>query len=278
MKRFNLFFGLCIVAFTVLLVYSCAKESGSSERKDQQENLDQRFQNKVVTLVERMDLKSTVPNNTLGPTLECKNTDPNCFGPYLDTITVLYRGCPFTVIGEVSFCLDLITGNTYISIGSISGTMINWLDPNCSPLVSEWLTLWATHQWEILNDSIDICQYTIEKEWEEDFVNRFILNNPSHSYYCDQPEIDANVIVEHYKGTCYQRCINSSKEGGLIWRDIRCGYGCCKRTTHYCIDRKTEEIVSTTKIEVIKNCNYDPEPNPGCKYLSECRQNCSKIR
>lgn len=267
-----------VLLIAAVFIYSCAKENGSPERKDLQENLEQKFKNEVAVLVERMDLKNTVPNNTLGPTLECKDPNSYCYGPYLHTIRALYRGCPFTVTGEVYFCPDLSTGNTYISFGNITGTMIDWLDPNCSPLVSEWLTLWATNQWDILNDSIDIWQYTIEKEWEKDFVSQYILNNPSHSYYCDQPEIDANVIVEHYKGTCYQRCIKSSKEGGLIWRDLRCGYGCCKRTTQYCVDRATEELVSRTKIEVLKNCNYDPEPYPGCMYLSECRQNCSKIR
>ncbi len=238
------------------------------------------FKEDVNNLITKMDLIQSAIDEVQNSEIIC--SDPNignCVGPFLHTTTVIYRGCPFTVTGEVYFCPNLETGGTYISIGNITGITYDWFyNPDCTTILYEWVGLWLNQQTEALNDSIDTWQYAIERDWESHFVTQFILNSTSQSYFCDQPQIDANVLIENYRGTCYQRCINYSEKGGLIWQDLRCGYGCCKRSTKYCVNRTTGKLESNTTVQVIRNCNYDPEPYPGCQYLSECKQTCSKIR
>lgn len=281
MKNLKILFSSLVVILASLIIYSCNTECNSENSEELSTKMFlQKFKDDIVNTVANLGLQRAEAHEITNINIAC--SDPNinnCTGPFLHTTTVIYRGCPFSVTGEVYFCPDLMTGNTYISIGNITGITYDWFyNPDCTIILYEWVGLWLNQQTEVLNDSIDTWQYALERGWESHFVNQYIMNSTSQSYYCDQPLIDANILVENYRGTCYQRCINYSEKGGLIWQDLRCGFGCCKRSTKYCVNRTTGELETTTTISVIRNCNYDPEPYPGCQYLSECRQNCSKIR
>ncbi len=274
MKKFIVYF---VVAFVAIVFFaSCSKKE---TKVSKEENLIA-FEQKIEKIVKDMGLKRVEKLETRSDD-ECQ--DHNiifCEGPFEETYTVFYGGCPFEVTGEVSFCSDLITGNTYMLMGEVTGANDQaFLDGHCMDIMTDWLDLWHQGKKEELADSIDTWKYALEQAWERNFVEQYILKNPSGAYYCTNPNIDLNVIVDNYKGVCYQKCISYDSDRGLSWKDIRCGFGCCKRTTDYCVDPTTNQLVSNTTIEVITECSYDdPEPYPGCMYLSECRETCSKIR
>jgi len=280
MKNLKFLFSFLTIIAIVLIISSCESNLNPIGKKDSQFNMA-KFKEHADETIKLMGLQKVSGHDELRSSVVCQdpNVGFNCVGPFTRTYTIIYEGCPFTVEGEIYICANIVTGDTYFVIGEQTNLSWDWFtNPDCLAWLNTVLTLWFQGNTELLNDEIDTWQYALEQGWESQFVSNYIQNNPSNSYYCDLPEIDANIIVDNYRGVCYQRCFNNPVEGGQFWTDIRCGFGCCKRTTEYCIDRRTGEIATNTKVEIITACNRDPEPYPGCGFLTECRETCSKIR
>lgn len=259
------------VTLVLIIITSCSKEKT--------EVLPSNWVKKKEKIVSQMGLQLINENLETRSEIECQDENIDfCDGPYSVTYVVDYQGCPVTVTSEIYICPDINTGGTYFVTGENFSFNYPWFtDPECGAIFGQILSLWLLQDIEGLNDFLDALYYDLEVAWESQFVNQFMLNNPSQSYYCDLPQLDANIVVENYKGTCYRRCFNYTQKDGLSWQDLRCGFGCCTRKSTYCIDRVSGEIISTTSVEVIEECNFEPEPYPGCQYLSECTESCSKI-
>ena len=94
----------------------------------------QKFKDDIVNTVANLGLQRAEAHEITNINIAC--SDPNinnCTGPFLHTTTVIYRGCPLSVTGEVYFCPDLMTGNTYISIGNITEITYDWFyNPDCT--------------------------------------------------------------------------------------------------------------------------------------------------
>lgn len=209
---------------------------------------------------------------------ECWNSESDNCTVFQATYTIEYQSCDFVVANEISACFDDF-GNVFFVTGELVNINSDWFtDPNCYNVSLSFLALFINGDKEGLNDAIDTWHYALEMGWEANFVNDYILNSGSQSYYCDQPETNANVVVDNYVGTCYRRCFSNDAKNGFSWTDLRCGYGCCRRTSEYCVDRNTGELVIRTDVIQLESCSFEPEPLNGCKFLTECSDDCSKIR
>ncbi|KXK40204.1 MAG: hypothetical protein J5I52_12555 [Saprospiraceae bacterium] len=276
MKNLKILFGVLVVFLAMVVTYSCGKEN---QEKAKQELIKEQFIQLASVQVKSMGLKKVTDPIEVKLDDECKDPNiVNCLGPYQQTYVIDYQGCPITVVAKIYICPDLETGGTYFVTGENFTFNYPWLlDPECDSLFGQILSLWWQQDFDGLNNFLDALNYDLETAWEAAFVNQFITNSPSKSYFCDLPQLDANIIVDNYKGSCFRRCFNYSSKEGLTWQDIRCGYGCCKRTSIYCIDRATGQLESTTSVEIVKECQYNPGPYPGCVYLSQCTESCSKV-
>lgn len=286
MKSFKFFIAMMSI-ITSFLIYSCFEdrippESNVLNYKDiSKENLQDLLlnmeskmalvrRNKEVTQNRSNDKECFDPNNP-GQNIYC---DPTIFSK---TYTVEYKGCPYLITMSFSWCIDLITNEWFISTGEITNLVsasFN-ISPECWQVYQEIAGLYYSGQNEALGDLIDNIHYTLEVGWEDQFIRQYLGVNENQTFFCDSS--DPTIVIENYKGSCYQYCI--WQDDDYHWEKIRCGFGCCKRSTSYCVDRETNQVISTTEVEQLEPCKWDQEPYDGCKgILTECRQVCSEIK
>ncbi|HEB61519.1 MAG TPA: hypothetical protein ENI82_00050 [Bacteroidetes bacterium] len=123
---------------------------------------------------------------------------------------------------------------------------------------------------EALSAYVEQLENEITHSWELAFMDDIVSQIGPSAYYCGQPT-PTNIIGEYYKITCYRYCFDFNSDPGPFVTKIRCGSGCCKRSTSRCLDPITHKWIETVTYEQTEECNHDtPEP-PNCKgYLTDC--------
>ena len=203
--------------------------------------------------------------------IDSRNEDcePDCTyqGTYSgDVFLANYPNCP--VEFEVDWCLthEDIDGDGVkewvVNFGDIDwGTINQSLDPDCQQLWNDIVNLiqngTALAQQTFLNDVYAQAFSQLTEQWFEDNA---AAAGPLAN--CDQPgsQQHFNIVRTAYMANCYQVCLFSD---GTFLRNA-CGEACCTKTTGYCIDPVTGEIITevfeSTDIS-FANCT---NPSFGC--------------
>jgi len=211
-----------------------------------------------------------------------------CYGDFTKTFVVRTKGCPVKITATWTYCYENIDSpNTIFVVKEYNISFVEY-DPNNSECVEFFDTL-ISHIIEAVLNGEDLSKVIVdnlirdfvfraELKWDSAFIDWYWSYSPPPS--CQNPNPDANTIVEYYDGNCGQWCLSFIKDQSgeikkLVPVKLKCGKLCCVRRSTFCEDLHTNEMVRETTIEALETCTYqEPDPYPGCLFLGECLESC----
>jgi hypothetical protein len=221
----NIFF--LVVGFMFVITNGCVKnESAGATSKTQKDdvfiNTLQKYPNVVITPYVNQEIE--LRTNDCRP----NSGGDDCFEYTVSNFPVDMDGCEVLVSVNVMVCRDPITGDViFAGFWGFNYTMGS--GPDCISFVQEWSDLYMDLKYTDLYTSMNTFYKQLTRKFELEFISTLsvqIFNCPSYTN-----------LGQFYEADCQQLCatlVNSTGEPFYNLSRVKCGNGCCRRTTAYC--------------------------------------------
>lgn len=261
MKRFNLLFGLCIVAFTVFLVYSCEKEPGNNQQTTLQTEVRTPNPPPIVKCRPHTSIfapcdttyRDTIIRFELAPTL-------------YSTESKIFQLCPNAQIHVTYTMIEcVVTGNTKMHFIYDLEWDIDGLIASCPALQAEIAAQTANGN---LVSLLDLLDHEVSAQVE--YTEAFLASKNPQNYDCTKEKYYS---VKFVKNTCYEWLnLADPEKGGFVFVKRSCGTEvCCVRRNNYC--RIGYYVDGSPNIILSQPTNYQQVEG---ECARECTHDCGK--
>ncbi len=220
----NIFF--LVVGFMFVITNGCVKNESAgatliTQKDDVFNNTLQKYPNVVITPLSNQEIE--LRSNDCRP-----SEDEECDEYTISNFPVDMDGCEVLVTVNVKVCKDPVTGKViFAGFWGFNYTMGS--GPNCISFVQEWSDLYMDLKYTDLYTSMNTFYKQLTRKFELEFISTLsvqIDNCPSYTN-----------LGQFYEADCQQLCAtldNSTGEPFYNLSRVKCGNGCCRRTTAYC--------------------------------------------
>ncbi len=282
MKRFNLFFGLCIVAFTVFLVYACTKDNPASDKQLTTQLNEEEINQKVLAAMDKYNRVSPITELRGGTGINCYDvSDCQPKVTYTDTISMVgYGDCKAVVTWDQYWC-PFFTGAGWIGTVKFDNFTAKPLAGSCDSVVMAW------HNYELTNNltqlEADLAAFVYAAQ---DIIRDKVMLGIANYLDVFIPCGGTNILLyaEFYTSNCKKECYKFTiVKGRPVFETstVFCDVSCCVETTRYCWNSLNNTIeISTPTVSSVGSCpelSANPHTCPeGFFPLSEsCQKDCN---
>lgn len=182
--------------------------------------------------------------------------DPlNCLDDVVITQSVIFEDCFLEVSYTQRVCFRL--GEYEVNFWDLD---VSYDDPSCEALSSELSQLQASGDYQAFKDKVEeiysFASLDVEMRQMALYVQFGIPVN------CDDPLTSIN--ASFFAADCETYCFQYQIPEGRTILITSCGESCCKRTTRYCVDDETGEIVTQLVSKVNLSGECSPPTNLQC--------------